>query len=55
MTEFTTGNLLEAGVEAPVNTVNTAGVMGKGVALRFKEAFPDIHHCCTSQLNPRPV
>lgn len=41
MIEFTQGNLLEANVEALVNTVNTVGVMGKGVALMFKEAFPD--------------
>ena len=27
--------------EALVNTVNTVGVMGKGIALMFKEAFPD--------------
>jgi O-acetyl-ADP-ribose deacetylase (regulator of RNase III) len=35
------GNLLEADVEALVNTVNTVGVMGKGIALMFKEAFPE--------------
>ena len=43
MTTFTeeTGNLLEAEVDALVNTVNTVGVMGKGIALQFKNAFPD--------------
>jgi O-acetyl-ADP-ribose deacetylase (regulator of RNase III) len=41
MITFTQGNLLEANVEALVNTVNTVGVMGKGIALMFKEAFPD--------------
>ncbi len=41
MIEFTEGNLLEADVEALVNTVNTVGVMGKGVALMFKEAYPE--------------
>lgn len=41
MIRYTTGNLLEAPVEALVNTVNEIGVMGKGVALQFKEAFPD--------------
>ncbi len=35
------GNLLEADVEALVNTVNTVGVMGKGIALQFKQAFPE--------------
>ncbi len=40
MLEFTTGNLLEAHVDALVNTVNEVGVMGKGMALQFREAFP---------------
>ena len=35
------GNLLQADADALVNTVNTAGVMGKGVALQFRRAFPD--------------
>ena len=41
MITFTQGNLLKADAEALVNTVNTVGVMGKGIALMFKEAFPD--------------
>jgi O-acetyl-ADP-ribose deacetylase (regulator of RNase III) len=41
MIEFARGNLLEAKAEALVNTVNTVGVMGKGVALMFKEAYPE--------------
>lgn len=36
-----TGNLLTAEVDALVNPVNTVGVMGKGLALQFKKAFPD--------------
>jgi O-acetyl-ADP-ribose deacetylase (regulator of RNase III) len=36
-----TGNLLEADAEALVNTVNCVGVMGKGIALQFKQAFPE--------------
>ena len=40
MVKFTQGNLLDAPTEALVNTVNTVGVMGKGIALMFKEAFP---------------
>jgi len=35
-----TGNLLQAKTDALVNTVNTVGVMGKGIALQFKRAFP---------------
>ncbi|MCY3839754.1 MAG: macro domain-containing protein [Gammaproteobacteria bacterium] len=41
MIEFEHGNLLEANVDALVNTVNTVGVMGKGIALMFKERFPE--------------
>lgn len=41
MITFTQGNLLEARVEALVNTVNTVGVMGKGIALMFKERFAE--------------
>jgi O-acetyl-ADP-ribose deacetylase (regulator of RNase III) len=41
MITFTQGNLLEARAEALVNTVNTVGVMGKGIALMFKERFPE--------------
>jgi O-acetyl-ADP-ribose deacetylase (regulator of RNase III) len=40
MIEFAKGSLLDADVEALVNTVNTEGVMGKGVALQFKRAYP---------------
>ncbi|PDT73354.1 macro domain-containing protein [Bradyrhizobium sp. C9] len=41
MIRFTQGNLLDADAQALVNTVNTVGVMGKGVALMFKEAYPE--------------
>ena len=43
MIELAKGNLLEAQVEALINTVNTEGVMGKGIALQFKQAFPDMY------------
>jgi O-acetyl-ADP-ribose deacetylase (regulator of RNase III) len=35
------GDLLEADVDALVNTINTVGVMGKGIALQFKHRFPN--------------
>lgn len=38
--KYVIGNLLDANVDALVNTVNTVGVMGKGIALQFKERFP---------------
>ncbi len=40
MIEYVTGNLLQADTIALVNTVNTVGVMGKGIALQFKEKYP---------------
>ena len=39
MIKFITGDLLRSDAQALVNTVNTVGVMGKGIALQFKEAF----------------
>ncbi len=41
MIEDTRGNLLTADAEALVNTVNCVGHMGKGIALQFKQAYPD--------------
>jgi O-acetyl-ADP-ribose deacetylase (regulator of RNase III) len=40
MIEYKKGNILEIEADALVNTVNTVGVMGKGIALQFKKAFP---------------
>jgi len=39
--KFIKGNLLDSEAQALVNTVNTVGVMGKGIALQFKERFPE--------------
>jgi uncharacterized protein YwgA/O-acetyl-ADP-ribose deacetylase (regulator of RNase III) len=36
------GNLLESPAQTLINTVNTVGVMGKGIALEFKKRFPDM-------------
>jgi O-acetyl-ADP-ribose deacetylase (regulator of RNase III) len=40
MMEMTRGDILTAQVEALVNTVNCVGVMGRGIALQVKNAFP---------------
>ena len=40
MIEFASGNILGCQAEALVNTVNCVGVMGRGVALEFKKAYP---------------
>lgn len=57
MIEFSQGNLLEAKTEALVNTVNTVGIMGKGIALQFKQAFPENFRvykqvCDSQQIQP---
>ncbi|WPR75097.1 macro domain-containing protein [Algoriphagus sp. NG3] len=41
MITYLTGNILDSKAEALVNTVNTVGVMGKGIALQFKKAYPN--------------
>lgn len=39
---YENGDLLNAAVEAVVNTVNTRGVMGKGIALQVKQRWPEV-------------
>lgn len=41
MIHYTSGNIFDSSAQALVNTVNTVGVMGKGLALQFKKKFPD--------------
>lgn len=38
-----TGDMFESDAQTLVNTVNTEGVMGKGIALQFKKRFPDMY------------
>ncbi len=37
---YTKGNILESNIAVIINPVNTVGVMGKGLALQFKQKFP---------------
>lgn len=41
MIEMTSGDILRDEAEAIVNTVNCVGVMGRGIALQFKNAWPE--------------
>jgi len=41
MIQLQKGDILKADAEALVNTVNCVGVMGRGIALQFKKAYPD--------------
>ncbi len=55
--EFKQGDILESNAEALVNTVNCVGIMGRGIALQFKEAFPDnfkayVFACKREELQP---
>ncbi len=40
---YVKGNLFQSPAQVLVNTVNTVGVMGKGVALEFKRLFPEMY------------
>jgi O-acetyl-ADP-ribose deacetylase (regulator of RNase III) len=41
MFEYKTGDILGSDAEALVNTVNCVGIMGRGIALQFKNVFPE--------------
>ncbi|GAF70722.1 unnamed protein product [marine sediment metagenome] len=41
MIHFKQGNIVKADTEALVNTVNCVGIMGRGIALQFKKAYPE--------------
>jgi O-acetyl-ADP-ribose deacetylase (regulator of RNase III) len=41
MIEFRIGDIFQTDAEALVNPVNCIGTMGRGLALQFKNAFPD--------------
>jgi O-acetyl-ADP-ribose deacetylase (regulator of RNase III) len=43
MIRYTTTTLFESPAQTLVNTVNTVGVMGKGVAAEFKRRYPDMY------------
>lgn len=61
MIRYKKGNIIKADAEALVNTVNCVGIMGKGIALQFKKAFPEayFHHyqraCRNQELKPGKV
>lgn len=60
MIELTHGDILEADAEALVNTVNCVGVMGRGIALQFRKAFPENYkayeaRCHRNEVRPGTV
>lgn len=44
MVLYVKGNLFHSPAQVLVNTVNTVGVMGKGVALEFRRLFPEMYN-----------
>lgn len=42
MIEYIEGDIFESPAQVIVNTVNTVGVMGKGVALSYKKRYPEM-------------
>ena len=42
MIVYVSGNIFESPAQVIVNTVNTVGVMGKGIAKEFKRIYPDM-------------
>lgn len=61
MIKYTKGNIIKSDAEALVNTVNCVGIMGKGIALQFKKAFPEAYFsayrkaCKNMELQPGKV
>lgn len=60
MIELTRGDILKANAEALVNTVNCVGVMGRGIALQFRKAYPEMFKaykamCDREELKPGMV
>ena len=60
MIEYQQGDILQADAEALVNTVNCVGIMGRGVALQFRKAFPENYKvykalCDRKELEPGKV
>ena len=60
MIEYKTGDILKEEAEALVNTDNCVGVMGRGIALQFKRAFPEnfkayVARCKRNAMHPGSV
>ena len=49
------GDILGSNAQTLVNTVNCVGVMGKGIALKFKEQFPDMFNDYVERCNRNEV
>jgi uncharacterized protein YwgA/O-acetyl-ADP-ribose deacetylase (regulator of RNase III) len=55
MVKILMSDLLKSKAQTLVNTVNCVGVMGKGIALKFKERFPDMFNDYVARCNRKEV
>lgn len=55
MLQLVKGDILKADTEALVNTVNCVGVMGRGIALQFRKAFPENFKAYQSVCNKKQL
>src|SRR6185436_3049948 len=57
MIELASGDILKDDSDAIINTVNCVGIMGRGIALQFKNAFPEnfkayVRACKKNEVQP---
>jgi O-acetyl-ADP-ribose deacetylase (regulator of RNase III)/uncharacterized protein YwgA len=55
MVKVLMGDILKSNAQTLVNTVNCVGIMGKGIALEFKEQFPDMFNDYVARCNRNEV
>ena len=55
MVKVLMSDLLKSNAQTVVNTVNCVGIMGKGIALKFKEQFPDMFDDYVARCNRNEV
>jgi O-acetyl-ADP-ribose deacetylase (regulator of RNase III)/uncharacterized protein YwgA len=55
MVKVLMGDILKSKAQTLVNTVNCVGIMGKGIALEFKEQFPDMFDDYVARCNRNKV
>jgi len=55
MVKILMSDLLKSKAQTLVNTVNCVGIMGKGIALKFKEQFPDMFNDYIERCNRKEV
>ncbi len=55
MIDLKRGDILKADVEALVNTVNCVGIMGRGIALQFRKAYPENYKIYRAACNRKQV